>query len=153
MFEIVLHTGDKVTHSTLGEGVVTFVDAEYVTVKFATVERTFRLPDAFYKGFLTSRGVVFHYDKCESLLKEIQRAAIDIKAAKSAFDQFLEEENKEYVALPDEQKDGVDVMEYIEAIENAISGLEEVIEDLGEAIEQMHGAVEEKDSLMQTKLL
>lgn len=54
MAKVILHVGDTVTHSSLGEGVVTIVDKEYVTIKFASDELTFRLPDAFRKGFLSS---------------------------------------------------------------------------------------------------
>ena len=52
--KVILHIGDKVTHSTLGDGIVTVVDEEYVTIKFTEEELTFRLPDAFENGFLTS---------------------------------------------------------------------------------------------------
>ena len=55
MTKVILHIGDKVTHSTLGEGVVTIVDDEFVTIKFESEELTFRLPDAFENGFLSSR--------------------------------------------------------------------------------------------------
>ena len=58
MAKVILHIGDKVTHSTLGEGVVTIVDDEFVTIKFATDELTFRLPDAFRNGFLTSEAAI-----------------------------------------------------------------------------------------------
>ena len=51
--KVILHIGDKVTHSTLGDGIVTVVDEEYVTIKFAEEELTFRLPDAFENGFLS----------------------------------------------------------------------------------------------------
>lgn len=58
MAKVILHIGDKVTHKTLGEGVVTIVDDEYVTIKFTTDELTFRLPDAFRNGFLTSEAAI-----------------------------------------------------------------------------------------------
>ena len=59
MTKVILHIGDTVTHSTLGEGVVTIVDDEFVTIKFATDELTFRLPDAFENGFLSSQDAEF----------------------------------------------------------------------------------------------
>ena len=62
MAKVILHIGDKVTHKTLGEGVVTIVDDEYVTIKFATDELTFRLPDAFRNGFLTSDAAIIKGD-------------------------------------------------------------------------------------------
>ena len=52
--KVILHIGDKVTHNTLGDGIVTIVDEDYVTIKFESEELTFRLPDAFENGFLTS---------------------------------------------------------------------------------------------------
>lgn len=63
MARIILHVGDIVTHSTLGEGVVTIVDDEYCTIKFASKELTFRLPDAFEKGFLSSDSAQIIYDE------------------------------------------------------------------------------------------
>ena len=59
MTKVFLHTGDKVTHSTQGEGVVTIVDNEFVTIKFAADELTFLLPDAFEEGFLSSQDAEF----------------------------------------------------------------------------------------------
>ena len=37
---------------------MTIIDDEYVTIKFATDELTFRLPDAFRNGFLTSEAAI-----------------------------------------------------------------------------------------------
>jgi hypothetical protein len=54
MARVLLQVGDKVTHTTLGEGSVTVIDDEFVTIKFASDELTFRFPDAFQKGFLSS---------------------------------------------------------------------------------------------------
>ena len=54
MDKVILHIGDTVTHVTWGEGTVTDADEEFCTVRFAEKELTFRLPDAFNKGFLTS---------------------------------------------------------------------------------------------------
>ena len=63
MAKVILHIGDKVTHQTLGEGVVTIVDDEYVTVKFATKELTFPLPNAFEKGFLKADDAIYIVDE------------------------------------------------------------------------------------------
>ena len=52
--KVILHIGDKVTHSQWGEGIVTDADEEFCTIQFADKELTFRLPDAFENGFLTS---------------------------------------------------------------------------------------------------
>ena len=54
MDKVILHIGDTVTHVTWGEGTVTDADEEFCTIKFAEKELTFRLPDAFENGFLTS---------------------------------------------------------------------------------------------------
>ena len=63
MSRIILHIGDKVTHTTYGEGVVTVVDEEYCTVKFEEEELTFRLPDAFENGFLQSNDAIYVPDE------------------------------------------------------------------------------------------
>lgn len=62
MAKVILHIGDTVTHTTLGEGIVTIVDDEFVTIKFATDELTFRLPSAFENGFLSSQDAEFIED-------------------------------------------------------------------------------------------
>ena len=72
MTRIILHIGDKVTHTTLGKGVVTIVDEEFVTIKFVSDELTFRLPDAFEKGFLSSKDAVIIPDE-EDVEEEIKQ--------------------------------------------------------------------------------
>lgn len=59
MSRIILHVGDKVTHTTYGEGVVTIVDGDFCTVKFEAEELTFRLPNAFENGFLTPQDAIY----------------------------------------------------------------------------------------------
>ena len=63
MPRIILHIGDRVTHNTYGEGVVTIVDEEFCTIKFGEEELTFRLPDAFEDGFLRSDDAVYAPDE------------------------------------------------------------------------------------------
>ncbi len=52
MAEFILHKGDKVMSHQYGEGVVTAVDEGLCTVRFASRELSFRVPDAFEKGRL-----------------------------------------------------------------------------------------------------
>lgn len=46
-------TGRKVTHKTFGEGIVRKTKGHEITVEFAEKTTTFRIPDAFERGFLS----------------------------------------------------------------------------------------------------
>ena len=154
MARTVLHIGDTVTHSMLGEGVVTIVDKEYITIRFAEIERTFRFPDAFLKGFLKSESLTESFGEGDETLETLRTIANDLRTAKMTFEQVRDEENQDYDALPYERKDGEEgeqIQEYIEAIENAIDGLDEALENLGEAMEHIENADEEEDLLMKSK--
>lgn len=54
MKPIILHIGDQVHHKTLGDGVVISVDDDYCTARFGEKEASFRISDAFVRGFLSS---------------------------------------------------------------------------------------------------
>lgn len=47
-----ISTGTKVEHKSFGEGRVTDISEDVVTVKFYTGERKFLFPDSFSEGFL-----------------------------------------------------------------------------------------------------
>lgn len=133
MARVLLHIGDKVTHTTLGEGVVTVADEEYATIKFATDELTFRLPDAFLKGFLRSKDLENKSMDSTGPLKELHHISNDLKTVKTTFEQARDEEDEE---------------EYLETIENAVDALEEAMEYLDEAIGHIEEAEKEEQALM-----
>ena len=58
MLKVKLSEGNAVSHPSLGTGVVLSADDEFCTVRFASKEAMFRLPDAFEKGFLTSSDAI-----------------------------------------------------------------------------------------------
>ncbi len=148
MTRFILHVGDKVTHTTLGEGVVSIVDEDYVTVKFVEEELTFRIPDAFYKGFLTSEAVEKNKDEGSTLQDSIRRIINDYEAIMATFEQVRDEEEQDYDALPEElqdEEDGEQMQEYVEAIENAIDALDEAISYLDEAIDHLDETEPEDD--------
>ena len=45
--------GDRVTHKSLGEGVITALDGKYIWIKFAANEKKFLFPQSFEKGFFS----------------------------------------------------------------------------------------------------
>ena len=135
MARVLLHIGDKVTHTTLGEGVVTVADEEYATIKFATDELTFRLPDAFLKGFLKSKDLEKKSNESTGNLKELHHISNDLKTVKITFEQALDEDDEEY----------------LETIENAIDALEEAMEYLDEAIGHIEEAEKEEHDLMNSE--
>lgn len=47
-----IKVGDRVTHKTFGEGVITSMDGKYIRVKIGGKERMFAWPGAFEDGFL-----------------------------------------------------------------------------------------------------
>ena len=97
--KVILHIGDKVTHNTLGEGTVTIVDEDYVTIKFESEELTFRLPDAFENGFLTSEDAeIIEEEDCED--EEVDEEDTD-EEAEDEDDEF---EAKTPVVTPSSQK-------------------------------------------------
>ena len=98
MARIIFHIGDKVTHTTLGGGVVTVADEEYVTIKFATDELTFRLPDAFEKGFLSSEYAIIEDSQEEGDEEEEEEI---LEGEDETEEQQLVEAIK-----PDEKKEG-----------------------------------------------
>lgn len=154
MSRIILHVGDKVTHSTLGEGVVTIVDGQYVTIKFSEDERTFRVPNAFFKGFLSHDTVTDKAGEGDKALDTLHGIAADLQSVRDTFEQVRDEESQDYDKLPYERKDGEEgeqIQEYIEAIENAIDGLDEALENLGEAMEHIENADEEEELLIKSK--
>lgn len=133
MSRLQLHIGDKVTHTTLGEGIVTVADAEYATIKFATDELTFRLPDAFFKGFLKSETIDADGEESNSFLESLRSISTDLEAARTTLEQARDEEEDE---------------DYLETIENAIDALEEAMDYLGEAIDHLDDAEDEEDDLL-----
>ena len=58
MLKVKLSEGNAVSHPTLGTGIVLSADDEFCTIRFASKEAMFRLPDAFEKGFLTSQDAI-----------------------------------------------------------------------------------------------
>ena len=133
MAKVQLHIGDKVTHTTLGEGVVTVVDEEYVTIRFATDELTFRLPDAFYKGFLRSEGIDVKGGELDGPLGSLHSILNDLKTAMTTLEQARDEEDDE---------------EFLETIENAIDALDEAMDYLDEAKDHIEEAEEEERDLL-----
>ena len=45
--------GDRVTHKSFGEGVITSIDDKYIMIKFATGEKKFLFPQCFEKGYIS----------------------------------------------------------------------------------------------------
>ena len=45
--------GDRVTHKSFGEGVITSIDDKYIMIKFATSEKKFLFPQCFEKGYVS----------------------------------------------------------------------------------------------------
>ena len=45
--------GDRVTHKSFGEGVITSIDDKYIMIKFATSEKKFLFPQCFEKGYIS----------------------------------------------------------------------------------------------------
>lgn len=131
MARVLLHVGDKVTHTKLGEGVVTVADEEYATIKFATDELTFRLPDAFFKGFLKSEDI--KKGEGNGLQDSLHSISVDLETAKTTLEQARDNEEDE---------------EYLETIENAIDALDEAMEYLEEAMEHIEEAEEEEHDLL-----
>lgn len=135
MARVLLHIGDKVTHTTLGEGVVTVADKEFATIKFATDELTFRLPDAFLKGFLRSKDLEKKSSESTGSLKELHQISNYLKTVKTTFEKARDEEDEEY----------------LETIENAVDALEEAMEYLDEAIGHIEEAEKEEHDLMNSE--
>ncbi len=133
MARALLHIGDKVTHTNLGEGVVTVADEEFATIKFATEELTFRLPDAFYKGFLRSEGDDKKGRGSIDSGDTLHLISSDLKTVKTTLEHARDEEDEE---------------EYLETIENAMDALDETMEYLDEAIEHIEAAEEEERELL-----
>lgn len=133
MARVLLHVGDKVTHTKLGEGVVTVADEEYATIKFATDELTFRLPDAFFKGFLRSEAINKKDGESNGLQDSLHSISVDLEKAKTTLEQVRDDEDDE---------------EYLETIENAIDALDEAMEYLEEAMEHIEEAEEEEHDLL-----
>ena len=45
--------GDRVTHKSFGEGVITSIDDKYIMIKFATSEKKFLFPQCFETGYVS----------------------------------------------------------------------------------------------------
>ena len=45
--------GDRVTHKSFGEGVITSIDDKYIMIQFATSEKKFLFPQCFEKGYVS----------------------------------------------------------------------------------------------------
>ena len=45
--------GDRVTHKSFGEGVITSIDDNYIMIQFATSEKKFLFPQCFEKGYVS----------------------------------------------------------------------------------------------------
>ncbi|MFW5479137.1 MAG: GIY-YIG nuclease family protein [Segatella copri] len=45
--------GDRVTHKSFGEGVITSIDDKYIMIQFATSEKKFLFPHCFEKGYIS----------------------------------------------------------------------------------------------------
>ena len=45
--------GDRVTHKSFGEGVITSIDDKYIMIQFATSEKKFLFPQCFEKGYIS----------------------------------------------------------------------------------------------------
>ena len=123
MARVLLQVGDKVTHTKLGEGIVSVADEEYATIKFATDELTFRVPDAFFKGFLKSEDIMKGVGI--GLQDSLHSISVDLETAKTTLEQARDEEDDE---------------DYLETIENAIDALDEAMEYLEEAMEHIEEA-------------
>lgn len=65
MKPIIMHIGDQVHHKTLGDGVIVSMNDDYCTARFGEKEASFRIPDAFVRGFLSSADAKIGYDKEE----------------------------------------------------------------------------------------
>ena len=78
MKPIILHIGDRVHHKTLGHGIVIAVNDDYCTARFGEKEANFRIPEAFVRGFLTSKDAKFGVeDGTEKPVMEILSANND----------------------------------------------------------------------------
>ena len=133
MARTLLHIGNKVTHTKLGEGVVIVADEEFATIKFATEELTFRLPDAFYKGFLRSEDIDMKGGELDGPRGSLHSVSNDLKTVMATLEQARDEEDDE---------------EYLETIENAIDALEEAMDYLDEAMDHLEEAEEEERALL-----
>ena len=45
--------GDRVTHKSFGEGVITSIDDKYIMIQFATSDKKFLFPQCFEKGYIS----------------------------------------------------------------------------------------------------
>ena len=45
--------GDRVTHKSFGEGIISALDGNYIWIKFKTNEKKFIFPQCFEKGFFS----------------------------------------------------------------------------------------------------
>ena len=133
MAKVILKPGDIVKHESLGEGVVTNADEEFCTVKFESREAMFRLPDAFYQGFLKTDNGEKNCEESSAFQDSLRSISTDLETARATLEQARDEEDDE---------------EYLETIENAIDALDEAMDYLGEAIDHLYDAEDEEDELL-----
>lgn len=79
--------------------------------------------------------------------EKLHNIAVDLKAVKAVFEQALDEENKQYDALPADlqsEDEGMEIEEFIEAIENAVDELDEALESLEDGAERIDDALREQ---------
>ena len=133
MAKVILRPGDIVEHESLGEGVVTNADEEFCTVKFESKEAMFRLPDAFYQGFLKSEKIENNSEESNGFQDSLRSISTDLETARTTLEQARDEEDDE---------------DFLETIENAIDALDEAMDYLGEAIDHLDEAEDEEDELL-----
>ena len=109
MEKVILKPGDTVHHDSLGEGIVTVADEEFITVKFESREVMFRLPDAFEDGFLTSEDAQIIGDEDDYEEEEEEEEEDDE-------DDSSQKATRIMPAKPQEHKKGISVMAIILAI-------------------------------------
>ena len=112
---------------------MTIADAEYATIRFDTDELTFRIPDAFYKGFLKSETINLDSEESNGYLDTLRSISTDLETARTTLEEARDEEEDE---------------DYLETIENAIDALDEAMDYLGEAIDHLDEAEDEEDDLL-----
>ena len=84
------------------------------------------------------------------VLDVLRDAANEFKLVRESFEYLLEEEHRDYEALPDDQQfedPGMEIDNYVDSLEDAIEDLEEVDSNMEDAIEHMEDALRAIDYL------
>lgn len=100
MLRVKLSEGKAVSHPTLGTGIVLSADDEFCTIRFASKEAMFRLPDAFEKGFLSSPEAILtevpgeedYEEEEEELIEEEEEEVGDVSDNRSTGSQLIREQ-------------------------------------------------------------